>query len=136
MTTTTTARDTVDAYFEALLSGGDFSRFLTDDVVFELVGTGQRVEGRAAVRDFIDYAHHGAFDSTIDIVANSVDADGRRGAVELVFHGPHIGEFAGLAPTGREVSVPYSVHYDLTDHGISAIRVYALAQALVAALTG
>ena len=36
---------------------------------------------------------------------------------------------------GREVEVPYSVHYDITGDGISALRIYALEQGLVSALT-
>ena len=55
--------------------------------------------------------------------------------MELVFRGTHMAEFAGIPATGRDVDVRYSVHYDLTDDGISALRVYRLAQGLMSALT-
>jgi hypothetical protein len=37
---------------------------------------------------------------------------------------PHTGEFAGIAPTGASLRVPYSVFYDVTDAGITALRAY------------
>jgi predicted ester cyclase len=135
MTVVVTARTTIDSYLEALTTGGDFASYLTDDVIIELIGTDQVVQGRSAVADFITYAHQTAFASTVDVISISVDESSERAALELVFRGSHTGEFAGIAPTGREVRVPYSVHYDLTAEGISAIRVYALAQALVSALS-
>jgi transcriptional regulator with XRE-family HTH domain len=50
------------------------------------------------------------------------------------FVGRHTGEFAGIPATGREVRVPYSVHYDLNNGDISALRIYNLAAGLVSAL--
>ena len=58
-----------------------------------------------------------------------------RCAVELVFSGPHTGDFVGIAATGREVRVPYSAYYDLTNDGISTVRVYGVFQELISALT-
>jgi predicted ester cyclase len=75
------------------------------------------------------------FDSTVEIVSSCVDETGRRAAVELVFSGRHTDEFAGIPATGRDVHVPYSVHYELGDDGIAAFRIYALAQGLISALT-
>ena len=54
--------------------------------------------------------------------------------IEVDFVGRHTGEFAGIPATGRNVRVAYSVHYDLTNGGISALRIYGLAEGLVSAL--
>jgi predicted ester cyclase len=56
-------------------------------------------------------------------------------AVAFVFAGTHTGEFAGIAPTGRAVRVPYAAFYDLPDGKITAICLFGFASGLVAALT-
>jgi predicted ester cyclase len=56
-------------------------------------------------------------------------------ALEAVFVGKHIGEFAGVAPTGATVSLPYSVFYDVSDGKIDALRAYFPLMALVKQLT-
>ena len=47
-----------------------------------------------------------------------------KAAVEVDFVGKHVGEFYGIAATGREVRVPYSVVYDLEGEKIKALRIY------------
>ncbi len=49
-----------------------------------------------------------------------------RDAVEA-FIGRHVGEFAGIAATGNQVRVPYTVFYDLHDGQIESLRLYRLA---------
>lgn len=135
MTVTTSARATVDAYLQTVIARGPFEQYLTEDVTIDLIGTEIGARGRDDVGSVIRAAHFQMFDSAVEIVAVIVDEGGRKGAVEAIFAARHIGEFAGIPATGREVRVPYSVHYDLTDEGISALRVYALGQGLVSALT-
>ena len=134
-TTVTTTRATMDDYLEALTSRGNFAVYFTDDVTFELIGTDQVIKGRSPVEDFIRYAHETAFDSTVEVRTVTVDDDRDRCAVELVFSGPHTGDFVGIAATGKEVRVPYSAHYDLTGDGISAVRAYGILQELISALS-
>jgi predicted ester cyclase len=43
---------------------------------------------------------------------------------EADFVAKHTGEFAGIAATGREVTMPYCVVYDLADEKITALRLY------------
>ena len=128
-------RATMDDYLEALTTRGDFAVYFTDDVTFELIGTAQVISGRSAVEDFIRYAHETAFDSSVEVRTVTLDQDGNRCALELVFSGPHTGDFIGIPATGREVRVPYCAYYELTDDGISSVRVYGVLQALISALT-
>jgi predicted ester cyclase len=135
MTTTELGHTTMDGYLEALVNRGPFAAFFTDDVTLDMIGTDQSAEGRAQVEGFIRFAHEQAFDGRPELKSLTVEPDGRRAAIEVDFVGRHTGEFAGISATGRDVRVPYSVHYDLTNDGISALRIYGLAEGLVSALT-
>ncbi len=44
--------------------------------------------------------------------------------VETDFVGTHVGEFLGIAPTGREVSVPMAIFVDFRDGLLSGERFY------------
>jgi predicted ester cyclase len=134
MTITESGRTTMDAYLQALTTRGAFADFLTDDVTLDMVGAGMTAQGRAQVENVIRYAHEQAFDGRPELKSLIVDPDGRRSAIEADFIGRHTGEFAGIPATGRNVRVPYSVHYDLTSGGISVLRIYGLVEGLVCAL--
>jgi predicted ester cyclase len=122
-------QETMEAYLEALLGGGAYETFFAADIVVTLTGVPGEIEGPAAAKAAIDAMHHEQFDAQPEVV-NQVVGEGR-GAVEAVFVGTHTGEFAGIAPTDKEVSVPYSVFYELEDGKITALRIYALAEGLV-----
>ena len=114
--------ETMTAYLDALRHGGDYARFLTDDVQWLTTETGDRLTGRETVRDFIDALHTQMFDAHVE-VKNLVVGD--TGAVlEADLVGIHTGEFAGIPPTGISVRVPYAVVYDVSSQGITALRVY------------
>jgi predicted ester cyclase len=51
--------------------------------------------------------------------------------LEADFVGRHIGEFAGVPATGREVNVPYCVAYDVKDGHITELRGYFPLAALI-----
>ena len=134
MTVTELGRATMDGYLHALVTRGSFADFFTDDVTLDMIGGGQSAEGRAQVEGFIRFAHEQAFDGRPELKSMIVDPDGSRAALEFDFVGRHTGEFAGILATGRNVRIPYSVHYDLTDGGISALRIYGLTEGLASAL--
>jgi len=123
----------MDAYLEALLSRGDFAAYFTDDVSVDVVGSGQTGEGRAVVEGMIRYFHEQAFDARPELKHIIVGDNGA--TLEADFVGRQIAEFAGVAPTGRDLRVPYSVHYDLDDGRIKALRIYGLAGDLLRALS-
>jgi predicted ester cyclase len=120
-------------YSEALLSRGDFGRFFTDDVLWTTMETGQEIRGREAVRDYIVALHTVIFDAR-PVVRGTLAGDGVA-LLEADFVGRHIGEVAGVAPTGKDVKLPYSVVYDIQGEQISALRAYFPIAALLQQLT-
>ena len=128
---------TMNAYVEDLVKGGAYKRHFSDDVVVSLVGTDQGAEGADEAEGWINYLHTEAFEAHPELKGMIVD-DGQA-AAEFDFVGKHVGEFGGVAPTGREVRVPYSVVYDLKGEKIAAVRIYLsvdlLMQQLDSALT-
>ena len=125
-------KGTIDAYLDALLNGGDFAQYFTDQVEWTTMETGEQIQGREAVRDFIVALHKELFDAHPEF-KKVIIADGIA-ALEADFVGTHTGEFAGIAPTGASLRVPYSVVYDLTDDGISALRAYMPVRQIIAEL--
>jgi predicted ester cyclase len=133
MTMVDRGRATMDAYLEALLARGAFADYFADDVTIDVVGSGQTGQGRGAAEGMIRYIHEQAFDAHAEV--KSLIVDGDRAALEADFVGRHIGEFAGVAATGRELRVPYSVIYDLEGGRIKALRIYGLASDLARSLS-
>lgn len=112
-------RDVVMKYMDSHHS--DVS-MMADDVVFTIMATGQEHHGPDGVLQMLNYFYRLAFDATAE-TTNLVFADGQAVA-EADFVGKHIGEFAGIPATGKEVRVPLCVVYDLEDDLIKRARVY------------
>ena len=96
------------AYAQALLSHGDFGRYMADDVAYTIMNSGREVRGRdAAVRA---------------IVADHIPAR------EIRLRGVVVG--AGIASAEAEyvrqdgTTLPYTIAYDFADAKIAALRVY------------
>ncbi len=122
-------RQVLDKYFASEHS--DVS-MMADDVVFTVMATGQESHGPQEVLGMLNYFYHQAFDATA-ITKNVVVGDGK-GVVEGDFVGKHIGEFAGIPATGKQVNVPICVSYDLENDKIVRARVYFEMPALFAQL--
>jgi steroid delta-isomerase-like uncharacterized protein len=123
--TESTLRD----YLAALLNGGDFASFFSDDILWTTMETGDQVRGREAVRDFILALHTQMFDAAPEI-RNIMYGEGVA-ALEAVFAGKHTGEFAGVPATGTTVRLPYTVVYDVDGDRITALRAYFPIAALI-----
>jgi predicted ester cyclase len=95
---------------------------MADDVVFTHMATGDEHHGPEGVRAMLDYVYHVAFEAHAE-TRNMIFADGKA-VLEADFVGKHIGEFAGIAATGRQVRVPLCVVYDLENNLIKRGRVY------------
>ena len=115
-------RVTMLAYLDALVMRGAFPDYFADDVTFTIMGTNQTVHGQAAVEEMIYYLQEQAFDAH-PVIKNMIFAAGQA-AVEFEFLGTHIGEFNGIAATGRPVKVPYVAMHDLAGGKITHIRMY------------
>jgi len=95
---------------------------MAEDVVFTIMATGQEHRGPDAVLGMLNYFYHVAFDAG---ATTTLTLFGDQNAmVEGDFVGKHIGEFAGIPATGKEVRVPICVTYDLENDQIKRGRVY------------
>lgn len=110
---------TMSRYFNS--EHGDVS-MMAEDVVFTIMATGQEHCGPAGVLSMLNYFYHVAFDATA-ITRTTLFGD-RNAMVEADFVGRHIGEFAGIPATGKDVQVPLCVVYDLENDQIKRGRVY------------
>lgn len=113
----------------AYLELHDASR-LRADATFVDATSGLRWEGREAIAGMLDFFYRVAFDARIEAPRLMVGRDGA--ALEATFVGRHIGEFAGVPPTGIDVRVPMVVLYDLADGEITGARVHFSVAAFLA----
>ena len=111
-------RAVMDQYF-----GSEHSTdALADDVVFTIMGTGEEHHGPEAVGQMLAYFYSVAFDATAEMKNFIYGEKGATAEFELV--GKHIGEFAGIPATGKEVRIPLCVTYDVENSKIKRARVY------------
>ena len=115
-------RTTMNAYLDALAGDGDFAAFFADDVAFVMMETGDVTRGRDVVRDMIVGLHVKTFGGRF--VCTKLICDEGGAAIEAQLVGSHVGEFAGIAPTGAPVHLTYSVVYELADDRITELRGY------------
>jgi steroid delta-isomerase-like uncharacterized protein len=118
---------------ENYLEGGHGAAGVAEDAVFTVMATGQQARGREEIAQLLQYFYHQAFEARADGV-NLVVGEGKA-VFEGDFTGRHVGEFAGLAASGREVHVPLCVSYDLADGQIVKARIYFETDALRAQLS-
>ena len=112
-------RDAVERYLNSAHT--DLS-MMADDVVFTTMATGDEHRGVEGVRRMLHYVYHEAFEAKAE-TRNRVYAE-NNAVLEGDFVGKHIGTFAGIEATGRQVRVPLCVVYDLQDGRIVRGRVY------------
>ena len=110
------------------------AKYVAADAVFTNMSTGEETKGRDAIAGMLQYMYHIAFDAKAEIINTVITED--KALLEAKFKGKHIGEFAGLAASNKEVDVPLCVSYDLEDGLIKQARVYMLADVLMRQLQG
>jgi steroid delta-isomerase-like uncharacterized protein len=98
--------------------------YLADDATFTDVTSGMQWTGREAIAAMLEWLYSRVFEAHVEDVRLIADPVGGLAAAELVFVGRHIGEFAGIPATNRDVRVPMVVVYELTDGRITAARVH------------
>lgn len=132
--TTELTETTIVAYAAALAGSGDPMRFLAPDVTFTAMETGEVTRGLEAVAMLLDHLHRQAF--TAAPILRTLVAIPGLAMVEADFVGTHVGEFAGVAATGRSVRVPFAAAFDLVDGFIVAVRAYLPLDALLRQVRG
>ena len=132
--TTESTRQILEAYLEALLSFGNYTRLMTEDVTVSFMGTDRTVVGRDAARQLIDFVHQQAFKTAVKV--NTVVCGDSHALVEAEFVGTHIGNFEGVPASHRHVRVPYAAAYDLEDGRIKALRLYFPIELLLRQISG
>ena len=126
---TETTRKVIQRYVDS--NHTDMS-VMADDVVFTNTATGEETKGPDAVRQMLNYVYHVAFDA--DYPNPTLVCDGNRAVLEGTFTGKHIGEFAGIPASGKDVKVPLCVTYELENDKIKRARVYWMVPALLTQL--
>lgn len=112
-------RSVMDRFFSAEHSD---TSMMADEVVFTIMGTGQTHEGPEAVLGMLDYFYRVAFEATAETKNLIISSD--HAVLEADFVGKHVGDFAGIPPTQKEVRVPLCVIYDVDGDLITQGRVY------------
>ncbi len=105
------------------------ARYVTDDAVFTNKSTGERIEGREAIGKMLQFFYHIAFDAHAEFTNVLVTEE--KALAEGLFIGKHIGEFAGIPATGKIVSVPLCVTYNLENGLIKEARIYMMTDVLI-----
>lgn len=90
-------------------------KYVAEDAVFKNFATGQEHKGKADIGAMLHYMYHVAFDAKAEFTSYIITEN--KAQVEGFFKGRHIGEFAGIKPTNKEVNVPLCVTYKLK-HGL------------------
>ena len=99
--------------------------YVAENAVFKNMNTGEEINGRKAIADMLNYIYHVAFDA--EAIVNNTVMTKNHALLEASFVGKHIGEFAGISATGKQVNVPLCVTYDLNEDGlIQNGRIYML----------
>ena len=95
---------------------------MADDVVFTNMATGDKHHGPEGVSQMLNYVYHIAFDADAE-VRNLIFTEDKA-ILEADFIGKHIGEFAGVPATNKDVRIPLCVVYDLENDQIKRGRIY------------
>ena len=108
-------------------------KYIAEDATFKNMSTGEIYTGREEITGMLHYIYHVAFDAHAEIISTIVTED--KAVLEGNFKGRHIGEFAGIPATNKEVGVPICVTYDLNNGLIQNARIYMMGGLLVGQLT-
>jgi predicted ester cyclase len=113
-------KQALDTYKQALDSGAPSAGFFAKDASLTFTDTGEQVQGQAAVSAAIDDLYNGAFAGRMTVTTSIIG--GGIAATSGEFIGTQIGVFAGLAPAGHIVRVPYTAFYEMDNSRITALR--------------
>ena len=123
-TNTTNELATATTHVEEFVKTHD-TIHVAENAVFKSLNTAQEFRGREAIEQMLNYFYHVAFDARI--IINNIIVTKSKAVLEATFTGRHIGEFANVPPTNKEVNVPMCVAYDTNEDGlVQEGRIYML----------
>jgi len=123
-TNTTNELATATTHVEEFVKTHD-TIHVAENAVFKSLNTAQEFRGREAIEQTLNYFYHVAFDARI--IINNIIVTKSKAVLEATFTGRHIGEFANVPPTNKEVNVPMCVAYDMNEDGlVQEGRIYML----------
>lgn len=126
-------RATVLGYLRALGAGTALRPFLADEVLFEAPGRWS-ISGAAVVERVVRHHYEVEFSARAEVV--TLVAEDRHAAADVLFEGVHVGEYDGIAATGREVRVPLAMFFDVEAERIAVIRLHYSPEQVRAQLLG
>ena len=103
-------------------------RMLDPHAIFTMMATGYETRGREAIGQLVHAFYHEIFDAEARLKDLLIAEDQACFEAELV--GRQVREFAGIAPTNREICVPFCVVYELANGKITRGRLYFETDAL------
>lgn len=115
MSTTDETRAVIESYERG--QGG-----VANEAVYVDTATGETYEGRDAIADYFRHKHGEAFDTEFERTHLIVEDGQAVQAGHLV--GTHVGEYAGVPATGRDVRIPLAVVYEVADGQIQRAEIH------------
>jgi predicted ester cyclase len=106
----------------------DDQSILDEHAIFTVMGTGQQARGHEAVWQLQHSLYHEYFEAEARLKDLLIAED--QACFEAEFVGRQVREFAGIAPTGKEICVPFCVVYELAHGKITRGRIYFETDAL------
>ncbi len=116
---TTTYKENMEQYFKT-----HDLKYVADDAVFINMSSGEQTKGKEAIGQMLHFMYNVAFDAHANVISTIITND--KALLEAEFKGKHIGEFAGMPATNKEVNVPLAVSYDLENGLVKVARIYML----------
>jgi predicted ester cyclase len=97
-------------------------KYIHEDAVFTNMATGESHKGKAEIGALLHFMYKVAFEAKAETINRIITED--KALIEGYFKGKHIGEFAGMPATNKEVNVPLAVSYTLEGGLIKSARIY------------
>ena len=109
------------AVMEAYWSG-HAGEYIAEDAVYTMMVTGEEDHGREKILKMMKSFYSESFDGKFEETNSFIGAG--NAVTEGFLVGKHIGEFAGIPATGKDVRVPMCVIYDVGGGFIQKARIY------------
>jgi steroid delta-isomerase-like uncharacterized protein len=109
------------AVMEAYWSG-QTREYIAEDAVYTMMVSGKEDHGPEEILKTMKSFYREGFDGKFE-GTNTIIADGNA-VTEGFLVGKHVGEFAGIPATGKDVRVPMCVIYDVEGGYIQRARIY------------